>query len=517
MLNFSPVIRLTFGLVLLTISLLLLGDLLGLISKTDQTERNARKSVAEIMAIHVSTDLSRGSVNTVFESMKELRERNEHILSVGLKRADGDLVAAVGDHKSHWKSPGNDVSTITHIQVPIFSNLSRWGVLEVLFVPLDSTFAHFFGGKGSVIALLLFVAVFGFAAYWLFLNRALAELDPSAVVPERVRTALDVLTEGLVILDPKGRIMLANLAFCERIGTPLEMLTGKSLDRFDWVSERWAHADKQRALPWAEQLPQDGHVASRPLKLSRGSDEMLSFAVSVASIKATNGQSRGLIVTFNDLTELEHKHQDLQFTLAQLEQSQDEIKIQNAELQILATCDPLTGVLNRRSFFEGLDALIELADPQSKPLSCIMVDLDHFKSINDNFGHATGDVVIKLLADIMKQHAREGDLVARYGGEEFCIALPDTKESCAAQVAERIRLEIFKEDHKELQKMFRVSGSLGVSSFQGQENSSALIDLADKALYVAKEGGRNKVVCWSEAKDLDNPTDKAGPVGTKTI
>lgn len=502
MLNFSPIVRLTFGLVLLTTSLLLVGDLFGLVSKQSQAELNARKSIAEIMAIHVSAEVTRGGLNKVFESMKELRQRNGDILSVGLKRASGELLAVAGDHKKHWKSPGKDVSTVTHIQVPIFSDVSRWGALEVLFVPLESTSARLFGEKGSVILLILFVAVFGFVAYWVFLKRALSELDPSAVVPERVRTALDVLTEGIVILDPKGQIMLANLAFCERMRMPLETLTGKSLDKFDWMDEHGADSDQPVALPWTSQLPGGGHIASEPLKLRAGLDEILSFAISVASIKAADGQSRGRIVTFNDLTELEHKHEDLQMTLAQLKQSQDEIKKQNAELQILATCDPLTGVLNRRSFFEGLDVLIENANPQHKPLSCIMVDLDHFKSINDNYGHATGDVVIKLLAKIMKQQAREGDLVARYGGEEFCMALPDTKESNAAEVAERIRLEIYKDDHEELEKAFRVSGSIGVSSFQGQESSSALVDLADKALYVAKKGGRNRVVCWSEAKGI---------------
>lgn len=508
MLNISPIVRLTYGLVLLTISLLLVGDLFGLMPKPNNSELNSRKSIAEVMAIQASSDVARDDIATVFETMKVLQQRNEHILSVGLRRAGGQLVAVAGAHSKQWESPGRDLSTITHIQVPIFGDIGHWGTLEVLFVPLDSTLSRVLGGKGSVITLIIFISLSGFVAYWLFLKRALSELNPSDVIPERVRTALDVLTEGLVILDLQGRIVLANSTFCDRMATSLEKLMGKSLDRLNWVSECVTESDKTPLLPWAALVHLDDPVSLVPLKLRLSSNDVLSFAVSVAAIKAPDGQNRGLVVTFKDLTELEHKHHELQGVLAQLELSQDEIKKQNIELQILATRDPLTDVLNRRSFFESLDVLTNEATEEHKSLSCIMIDLDHFKSINDRFGHATGDIVIKLLAKILKEHAREGDLVARYGGEEFCVALPGADESHAAEVAERIRVAIFSEHHKELDKAFRVSASIGVSGFQEQKNSTELVDTADKALYVAKESGRNRVVCWSQAQGLSKPANE---------
>ena len=499
--NVSPIIRLSIGLILLTVSLLLVGDMLGLTPDPKRAELAARKAIAEALAVQVSQDLAEGRIDSVTETVIALQERNENVLSVGLRAADGRLLAMAGDHLQHWEPPGDDKSTSSHIQVPIEGESDRWGVMEVSFQPFDSMVFMFFRG-GSIATVILFIAVAGFGAYWIFLKRALNELDPSAVVPDRVRAALDVLAEGLVILDKGGRVVLANKEFERKFGQVSEGLLGTELSALDWRSPDGLDEKVRLDLPWKPVLDGGQVPPSRQLKLRTALKELISFAINVAPIKSPDGSVRGAVVTFDDVTELERKNTDLEGALDRLKQSQREISRQNRELQVLATRDALTGSLNRRSLFDGLATLLGEAAAEGEPIRCIRADIDHFKSINDRFGHATGDKVIKLMAGILTDTARAEDLVGRYGGEEFCVVLPAATEAEAAEVAERMREAIHDGKSARFTSSLRISASFGVSTdTSGKMTPGSLVDLADKALYVAKESGRNRVVRWSEAKE----------------
>ncbi|MGB5669175.1 MAG: EAL domain-containing protein, partial [Sedimenticolaceae bacterium] len=498
--NVSPIIRLSVGLILLTVSLLLVGDMLGLTPDPKRAELAARKAIAEALAVQVSQDLAEGRIDAVRETVVALQKRNENVLSVGLRAADGRLLAMAGDHLQHWEPPGDDKSTSSHIQVPIHGATGRWGAMEVSFQPFDSMVFMFFRG-GSIATVILFVTIFGFGAYWIFLKRALNELDPSAVVPDRVRAALDVLAEGLVIIDKSGRVVLANKEFERKFGQVSEGLLGTELSALDWQAPGGLDEKVPGDLPWKQVLSGGEVPPSRQLKLRTALKELISFAINVAPIKSPDGSVRGAVVTFDDVTELERKNTDLEGALDRLKQSQREISRQNRELQVLATRDALTGSLNRRSLFDGLATLLGEAAAEGEPISCIMADIDHFKSINDRFGHATGDKVIKLMAGILADTARADDLVGRYGGEEFCVILPGAEEAEAAQVAERMREAIHDGKSAKFTSALRISASFGVSTdTSGKITPGALVDLADKALYVAKESGRNRVVRWSEAE-----------------
>jgi len=158
----------------------------------------------------------------------------------------------------------------------------------------------------------------------------------------------------------------------------------------------------------------------------------------------------------------------------------------------------LTDVLNRRSFFQGFDALMAEAQNEGETLTCIMIDIDHFKSVNDRFGHAVGDKVIRMLAKVLTDSSRASDLVGRLGGEEFCVALPGVGQDVGAKIAERMRLTVQEGRAARFANAIRITSSFGVSDLTGGATSAAqLVDQADKALYAAKEGGRNRVVCWS--------------------
>jgi diguanylate cyclase (GGDEF)-like protein len=175
-----------------------------------------------------------------------------------------------------------------------------------------------------------------------------------------------------------------------------------------------------------------------------------------------------------------------------------EIRRQNLELKTLASSDPLTSCLNRRSFFAEFETQWGNALRYEHPLSCVMVDVDHFKAINDRHGHRVGDQVLQQVAERLKAAVRQGDLVCRYGGEEFCILLPHTDLTEAAEAAERFCQEIASQTYSQVQ----VTVSLGVSSRAlGAQEPRELLDQADQALYAAKRTGRNRVVRWDELPD----------------
>ena len=162
-------------------------------------------------------------------------------------------------------------------------------------------------------------------------------------------------------------------------------------------------------------------------------------------------------------------------------------------LSHLATQDPLTRLLNRRGLEDALYISFAHASRHGLSTSAIMVDIDHFKKINDSFGHEAGDQVLRQVADTLQRMSRASDVVARTGGEEFLLVLPDTGLDAARHLAERIREAIGEKplavDHQKIP----VTISLGVASVAGDVDLEALAQAADRAMYLAKRGGRNRV------------------------
>lgn len=175
---------------------------------------------------------------------------------------------------------------------------------------------------------------------------------------------------------------------------------------------------------------------------------------------------------------------------------QDDLKEQNRRLEELSNTDPLTQLANRRFMMQSLEKEYQRSLRDNSSLSLIMADIDHFKSVNDTYGHQEGDIVLKSVAKIISEQLRDYDLAARFGGEEFAIILPDTALGNAMQVAARVRKKVASlVFHGELRKL-KLTISLGVASYPQNiiEDINGLIRLADDALYAAKEDGRNKVV-----------------------
>jgi diguanylate cyclase (GGDEF)-like protein len=274
-------------------------------------------------------------------------------------------------------------------------------------------------------------------------------------------------------------------------------------------------------LPWEEVEGQESTAVGVILGLSDGTEQKRSVSVNASPILGDDGTVRGTLATFDDLTGLERKNVEMGNLLTRLRRSRQEIRRQNQELRDLATLDPLTSCLNRRALFAEFERLWAGLTPGGMSLVCVMVDIDHFKSVNDRHGHATGDAVLQGVSALLREASRAGDLVARYGGEEFCVLLPAVDLDGAVEVAERLRAAIEAGQPGGL----RVTASLGVSaSSLGPREPRELIDQADQALYHSKRTGRNRVsrfdglpADFSTRKDPAQDSAKAHPPSAMNI
>ncbi len=173
----------------------------------------------------------------------------------------------------------------------------------------------------------------------------------------------------------------------------------------------------------------------------------------------------------------------------------------------VAQHDPLTGILNRRNLMTSISEEVEVCKLRHRPVACIMLDLDHFKSVNDKFGHLAGDSVLMQVAAVLRRHFRQSDFVCRYGGEEFAVILPNCEEAGAEHCAERCRFDIEEQisvdDIEEIAgiddiRSASVTASFGVAeSALGELSPAVLIERADIALRHAKANGRNLVIRYS--------------------
>jgi len=192
----------------------------------------------------------------------------------------------------------------------------------------------------------------------------------------------------------------------------------------------------------------------------------------------------------------------LKKTVDELEREIEARKRAEAELQKLAITDPLTNVYNRRYFDEVVEGELERVRRHKMSLSVAMVDLDHFKTINDNYGHVTGDIVLQTMADCFVSNLRKIDVVGRYGGDEFVILMPESSSEQAQKAAERLRRKVVARVRKIQKFDHPITASMGLFSISGgiEITAKEFVDRADQALYKANEEGRNRISVWAGDK-----------------
>mgnify|MGYP000365589158 FL=1 len=443
-----------------------------------------RQKYSEALAVQYSLLAEHGDSRAIQEAFDLLVQRNEDILSAAVVLANGETLAFAGRHQQIWTQSRGDSSTPDHIQVPIFNRTDRWGTVQLRFRSLEE------GGWSSWlndpwIQFLALVVGSGFLAYFLYMKRTLHQLDPSSVVPLRVKTAFDGLTAGVVMLDAHERIVLANQSFGKIVEQDPHTLMSRSLNEFRWMAS--SSPRPLDTLPWVTARKEKCLELNYPMALAATSGESTKFRVNSTPIQDDSGDIRGMLVSFDDVTILEE-------TIRALETSK-------AELESLAMRDPLTGCFNRRALFEVFEDLHSTSSAGGLDFGCIMADIDHFKSFNDRFGHSVGDQVIQVVAKILSTTIRPTDIVGRYGGEEFCILLPGKGPEATAKAGERLCHAIATQASQAVRTTGdnRITMSFGVSCFSlGSSDPLELVDQADKALYAAKEAGRNQVGQWTQ-------------------
>lgn len=493
----SPASRIALGLISLIVTLLLVIDIsLNLVPDQADVQRKIRETTSERLAVQITSLIQAQEWDALKLTVNAALDRDRDILSLAVRQLDGRVVVMAGNHMRHWVAPPAGKSTLTHVRVPIYARDGLWGDVEISYKPVTPQSLREWL-QMPLVALFLVIVPAGFLAFYLYMRRSLQYLDPTAAIPDRVRVAFDALTEGVAVIDRAGRIMLHNKAFRQLHPFAAEDLMGKPLSKLPWlVGEK-----PSQATPWDEAMQNQANVSGHLLTITQPDHSVIKVIVNASSILDAHGKLRGCMVTFYDVTELHRANETMSQALVALEASREQVEKQNEELMRLATRDSLTGCLNRRAFFAAGEPLFDKLRLEARSITCVMADIDHFKAVNDTYGHATGDQVIVAVATCLSRHMRAGDLLCRYGGEEFCILLAGTSEDAALEIAERLRQEIEREVGRGLRSVegLHITSSFGVAGMHSNaESLSELIELADFALYHSKRNGRNRVTLWSD-------------------
>ena len=499
----GTVSRISIGLIsLLVLLAILLEFFLGTFSQQAEDSRNLRLRITENISLQVASAVQAEDIRAAGHIADQLIKEEDALLSIGLRSLDNELVIDQGMHTTRWNLAEDAQSTMTQIRVPISSNEGTWGHIELVFVPDRPSNLSGWLRDPFILSILLFVLI-GTVIIYLYLRRTLQHLDPSMVVPQRVRAAFDTLLEGVILLDAQQRIVLVNDSFIEIAPKFKGSLIGKSVESLKWLTANLSSNPDD--WPWRYVARERDPIERIPLEMIDSStSETAHVLLSAAPILDDEGRYRGCILSLSDVSELHRMNEELRKTISALDESNRQIQEQNEELQRLATTDPLTGCLNRRAFYQRLTEIASSAKRTQKPVSCLMTDIDFFKRFNDTYGHAVGDQVLIVVSEVFKTGIREPDVLARFGGEEFCVVFPDLDLDGAAVIAERLRITIEEQagDKVEASEKVTITSSFGVSSLNFETmDTERMIQAADEALYVAKETGRNRVATERELPD----------------
>jgi diguanylate cyclase (GGDEF)-like protein/PAS domain S-box-containing protein len=306
-------------------------------------------------------------------------------------------------------------------------------------------------------------------------------MEPSGgeLTERMMRSIIEEATVSIWIVDEDDLIQYVNSAGLQLTGYEAGEVLGRSFSMLmdDEMAERHAsriksysrHAGRSDIL---------GQVREFQLKLRSG--ELIDIELKAFELDSTGRDKKlfaGLISDIRDRKSLESR------------------------LRQRATHDPLTGCLNRSGFFRIAKRELERGGPDTHPMGLLLLDVDHFKKINDNFGHQTGDRVLQALVADLKQGLRDEDLLGRYGGEEFIVLLPGVDTDRLEHIAERLRESVESMRMPGPDREVRLTISLGGAMRHPGEDIDSMIGRADRGLYGAKQSGRNRLLVEFESGD----------------
>ena len=288
------------------------------------------------------------------------------------------------------------------------------------------------------------------------------------ILPIARHVLIENMSDGVIVVDAQNRLVDINPAAEELLGASKRSRIGEPVETVLSI--------------WSDVVEAFHEVRETQAVVPIGEPPNSYFDLKISPLYDNHHRFLGRLVVWRDITLL---------------------KKAQADLQEQAVRDALTGLYNRRYLDETLERELARATRENQPMSFAMLDIDHFKGINDNCGHKEGDAVLQKLATLLLSHTRVDDIVCRYGGEEFLIVLPNVNAEIAFQVAERWRRSFVGLTMPLVPVEIKFTLSCGISEFPiDGHTKEELISTADQALYRAKEMGRNRVVIWQ--KEMTN-------------
>jgi PAS domain S-box-containing protein len=298
-----------FGLAALAASVVLISSVLGIFPDRGGAVREGRAALAEALAASTTALVADRNQSQLHAVLSFVVSRNKSLLSAAVRKVDGSPVVTVGTLEASAVAALRARSPDAYIEVPIMSGGQRWGQLELVYEPIPSSGIPGLPGTPLVI-FALFMAFSGFVSFYFYLGRVLSQLDPSQAIPGRVRAALDTLTEGLLVVDRKQNIVLANEAISRVVGETPEKLLGMGVSKLAWSATDGSVLDV--ALhPWMRALATGNAQINETLGLRDAEGVQRSFIVNCAPVLNGRGRPGGVLISLDDVTQLENNKVEL--------------------------------------------------------------------------------------------------------------------------------------------------------------------------------------------------------------
>ena len=305
--NWSVTLRIALGQTGLLLSILLLASWLEFIPDEQIPKLEGRVALAEVAALNTSMFVTRSDVRRIQANLELLVSRHPELHGAALLKENGAVVSSIGDIKRTEAVEADNRGSV--VTVPIWEGDKNWGRLELHFEPLLPTGWRYFVYH-PLVQLVLFLSALCFLVFYFYLGRMLKMLDPSQAIPDRVRNALDTMAEGLLVLDSDRNIMLANQAFSEIAGEEPEQLIGRQIDDFDW-SFPSDSVFREKLTPWSRSVERGTAEIGHMVNLPSVAGDTLSFVTNCSPVMAGDDKVVGVLVSFDDVSELKQKEIEL--------------------------------------------------------------------------------------------------------------------------------------------------------------------------------------------------------------
>ncbi|MEQ9638705.1 MAG: response regulator [Alphaproteobacteria bacterium] len=311
-----PKFQIALGLSSIVVSLLLLAAMVGLIPDRTQAIADGHAALAESIAVNSSIFITQSDLKRMRVSLDLVVTRNDDLVAAAVRRKDGEVLVQVDDHK-----PLPWIEELLHgrlasVSVPIYEGKDEWGEVALTFrIGAPTGWYAFMLSPVALLAAAL--SVVSFLCFYFYLGIALKQLDPSQAVPDRVRSALDTLAEGLVVLDAKQNIVLANQVFASIAGRSPSELVGHEIQRFSWLTTEDEPLDSKRA-PWSETLADGQPRIGSIIRLETPADGRKTFMTNCSPVMA-GSRTAGALISFDDISALEEKEIQLRLSKEEAE------------------------------------------------------------------------------------------------------------------------------------------------------------------------------------------------------